>query len=198
MWDQRFSSDEYIYGTEPNEFLRENAAVIPKGDILCLAEGEGRNAVFLAKQGYRVTAVDISAEGIKKTEKLAGENGVTVNTIVANLADFDPGREKWDGVISIFGHVPPDIRRSLHRRVVDSLKENGVFLSEMYRPYQLNYGTGGPPVVELLVSVEQFREELSGLQFELLREVDREIVEGSLHTGMGAVSQVIGRASRAR
>lgn len=193
MWDQRFSSDEYVYGREPNQFLKENFSAIPPGDVLCLAEGEGRNAVFLAKKGYRVTAVDLSAEGIKKTEQLARECGVTVNTIVADLSDFDLGIGKWNGIISIFGHVPPEIRRSLHSRVVKALKENGVFLSEMYRPYQLNYGTGGPPIRELLVSEEQFRHELSGLQFELLREVDREIVEGSLHTGIGAVSQVIAR-----
>lgn len=196
MWDKRFSSEEYVYGREPNEFLRNRYSAIPKGDVLCLAEGEGRNAVFLAKMGYNVTAVDISAEGIKKTVELANESSVEVNTIVADLKDFDLGEHKWDGVVSIFAHVPLEIRKSLHRRVVNSLRDKGVFLSEMYRPYQLNYGTGGPPVEELLVSAEQFTEECEGLEFELLEEVDREIIEGSLHTGMGAVTQLIGRAIR--
>ena len=102
MWDERYSSEAYAYGKNPNQFLEENYKVIPKGKVLSLAEGEGRNAVFLAKQGYIVTAVDSSQIGLEKARKLAEENEVSIELINADLADFDLGDHEWDGIVSIF------------------------------------------------------------------------------------------------
>ena len=102
MWDQRYSADEYIYGKDPNEFLAKAVDNIPKGKVLCLAEGEGRNAVFLAQHGYEVVAVDSSSVGLEKANKLAQERGVTIQTIVTDLAHFDIEPDSWDGVVSIF------------------------------------------------------------------------------------------------
>ena len=111
MWDERYSPDEYVYGKAPNQFLEENYNAIPKGKVLSLAEGEGRNAVFLAKQGYSVTAVDASQVGLSKAKKLAEENGVELELIRGDLVDFDIGENKWDGIVSIFCPLPSALRK---------------------------------------------------------------------------------------
>lgn len=194
MWDERYSADHYIFGTEPNAFLKENFGVIPKGKVLCLAEGEGRNAVFLAKQGYRVTAVDSSLVGLKKASKLAEANQVSIECVHADLETYDLGEGKWDGIVSIFCHVPEDLRKKLHRKVVKGLKDTGVLLLEAYTPQQLKYTTGGPSSVDRMMSAEKLTQELMGLSFSHLVELERETMEGTHHFGLGAVVQVIAGA----
>ena len=193
MWEQRFAGETYFYGTEPNEFLRDSLPTLPKGAAMCLAEGEGRNAVFLAESGYQVSSVDLTQAGVDKTKRLAEDRGVTVDAVVGDLADFDLGHERWDLVVSIFAHVPPDVRRSLHRRVVDSLKPGGVLLLEAYTPDQVGRGTGGPQDSELTMTLDSLRVELAPLEFIHAEELDRDVLEGAGHTGHGAVVQVIAR-----
>ena len=191
MWDERYSAEEYAYGTNPNKFLEANVSIIPKGKVLSLAEGEGRNAVFLAKQGYSVTAVDSSLVGLNKARKLAEENGVTVEFIHTDLAEYDLGENKWDGIVSIFCPLPSSIRKQLHKKVEAALKRNGVFLLEAYTPAQLKYGTGGGNSVDVMQSKESLSLELAGLKFKHLIELERDVVEGIYHTGIGAVVQAI-------
>ena len=195
MWDQRYSNEEFAYGTEPNDFLKSEFAQIPKGGkVLCLAEGEGRNAVFLAKQGYQVTAVDQSPVGLVKAKNFAAQNGVEISTIVADLNDYDLGENTWDGIVSIAAHVPPFLRKQLHTQVVKSLKSNGVFILEAYIERHLEMdGVGGPPNKELLMSLEELTIELNGLEFVIGQEVDRHISEGKYHQGESAVVQVVAR-----
>jgi len=191
MWDERYSAEEYAYGTNPNKFLEANVSSIPKGKVLSLAEGEGRNAVFLAKQGYSVTAVDSSLVGLNKARKLAEENGVIVEFIHTDLAEYDLGENKWDGIVSIFCPLPSSIRKQLHKKVEAALKRNGVFLLEAYTPAQLKYGTGGGNSVDVMQSKESLSLELAGLKFKHLIELERDVVEGIYHTGIGAVVQAI-------
>ena len=191
MWDERYSSAEYAYGKTPNTFLEENFKAIPKGKVLSMAEGEGRNAVFLAKQGYSVTAVDGSQVGLSKAEKLADENGVEIELVHADLAEFDIGENKWDGIVSIFCPLPSAIRKELHRKVVAGLKKNGVFFLEAYTPEQIKLGTGGGSSVDTMQTKESLIAELSGLKFIHIVELERNIVEGVYHTGFGAVVQLI-------
>lgn len=191
MWDERYSADHYIYGTEPNEFLRQNVEKIPRGDVLCLAEGEGRNAVFLAKQGYNVTAVDNSLVGIAKARKLAQSENVSIQFIHANLATFNLGENRWDGIISIFCHLPETIRKPLHKNINTALKPGGIFLLEAYIPKQLEHGTGGPKDTHLMMSKSLLMEELNGMYFKHLAELERNIEEGTHHFGVGAVVQAI-------
>lgn len=167
--------------------------MMPPGDVLCLAEGEGRNAVFLARRGHRVLAVDASAVGLAKAAQLAEEHGVRIETLTADLADLviEPGR--WDAIVSIFCHVPPPIRRTLHRQAVAGLRPGGLFVLEAYTPAQLEFRTGGPPTVELLMTLADLREELAGLEFLQALEIERDVVEGRLHTGRGAVVQIVAR-----
>ena len=191
MWDERYSAEEYAYGTQPNEFLEENFSYLPKGKVLSLAEGEGRNAVFLAKQGYSVTAVDASLVGLNKARKLAAENGAVVELIHADLADYDLGENRWDGIVSIFCPLPSSLRRQLYKKVEAGLKRNGVFLLEAYTPEQLKHGTGGGNSVDVMQSKESLSLELTGLKFKHLIELERDVREGTYHTGVGAVVQAI-------
>jgi len=191
MWDERYSTEEYAYGKAPNHFLEESYNVIPKGKVLSLAEGEGRNAVFLAKQGYSVTAVDASQVGLGKAKKLAKENGVTIELVHADLIYFDIGENRWDGIVSIFCPLPSALRKELHNKVVAGLKASGVFLIEAYTPDQLKHGTGGGNSADRMTSKESLILELEGLKFIHLIELERNVVEGIYHTGLSAVVQAI-------
>jgi SAM-dependent methyltransferase len=194
MWDEKYSADHYIYGVEPNDFLKANFRALPQGNILCLAEGEGRNAVFLARNGYQVTAVDSSAVGLRKAGKLAEENKVAIDFICCDLHSYDIGEEQWDGIVSIFCHVPAKLRQELHRKIMKGLKKDGVLLLEAYTANQLKHGTGGPPTEDLMYSKAILRKELENMKFSHLVELEREIIEGTYHCGVGAVVQAIGSA----
>lgn len=191
MWDERYSTEEYAYSKNPNNFLEENYKAIPKGNVLCLAEGEGRNAVFLARQGYTVTAVDSSQVGLGKAKKLAEEHGVTIELIHEDLADFDLGESKWDGIVSIFCPFPLALRKEVHKKVITGLKPNGVFLVEAYTPDQVKYRTGGGKSVDVMTSKESLIDQLDGLKFSHLIELERKVIEGKYHTGLAAVVQAI-------
>ncbi len=195
MWNQRYSEAGFVYGTEPNDFLAATAEryLPPKGEILCLAEGEGRNAVFLARLGFRVTGVDSSAVGLEKAQGLAEQHGVDIRTVVADLGDFDLGVERWDGIVSIWCHTPSALRARLHRSAVAALRPGGVLLLESYTPKQLEYKTGGPPTAELMMTLAAVREELDGLEFVDAEEKLREVHEGKYHHGLSAVLQIVAR-----
>ena len=193
MWDQRYSSEDYAYGTDANDFLVSMRDRLPVGRILCLAEGEGRNAVWLAEQGNDVTAVDASEVGLQKAKKLAKQRGVNITTIHADLADYDIGNQQWDAIISIFCHLPPGLRQDVHRRCVQGLRNGGVMLLEAYTPVQLEYKTGGPPSAEMMMDVQSLSRELIGLEFLHLQEKVREIHEGEFHNGPGAVVQALAK-----
>jgi len=191
MWDVRYSDAEYVYGTAPNAFLASVADQIPRGKVLSLAEGEGRNAVYLAELGCKVLAVDASAVGLSKAQRLAEERGVTIETRVADLADFHIELDSWDAIVAIFCHLPSGIRSSVHHKVVAGLRPGGVFVLEAYTPTQLKLKTGGPPTADMLMTLKLLRVELAGLRFIHARELEREVIEGKFHTGRGAVVQVV-------
>jgi SAM-dependent methyltransferase len=192
-WNERYAREGWAFGTEPNDFLKAEAHRIPEGGrVLCLGEGEGRNGVHLASLGYRVVAVDQSAVGMHKARALAAERGVSVETLVASVEELDLGEGEWQGIVSIFFHLPPDLRRAVHRRVARGLARGGVFVLEAYTPGQLELGTGGPPHVDRLPTLAVLREELESLELVVGRELEREIREGWMHTGRGAVVQVVG------
>lgn len=191
-WDERFSPDEYVYGKEPNGFLKQWAARIPAGPVLCLGDGEGRNGVHLAGLGHEVTSVDGSAVGLAKARRLAEERGVEIRTVHADLADFPIEAGAWAGIVSIFLHLPRPLRASVHAASVSGLAPGGVFLLEAYTPRQLALRTGGPSLVELLMEPSELEAELAGLRLERCVEVRRQVVEGLVHDGEAAVVQVLG------
>jgi SAM-dependent methyltransferase len=192
-WDERYAEPGWAFGREPNDFLREHATLLPPGRVLCLAEGEGRNAVHLATLGYEVTGVDLSPVGLAKAQALASERGVRITTVHADLAGWTIEPASWQGIVSIFAHVPEPVRVPLHRAVVAGLAPGGVLLLEAYTPAQVGRGTGGPSDAERLMTLESLRRELDGLEWNIAREIEREIFEGRCHGGTSAVVQVAAR-----
>jgi SAM-dependent methyltransferase len=193
MWEQRYAADEYVYGTEPNDFLVDHVTAITGPRVLCLADGEGRNSVWLAGRGLSVSSVDLTHSGTAKTRSLASARGLSVDAHAADLATFPLGEACWDGIVSIFAHMPPEVRIDLHQRVVKALAPGGVLILEAYTPAQVGRGTGGPQDPALCMTLDALRTELVGLEFELANECVRSVVEGPLHSGDGAVVQVVAR-----
>ena len=195
MWNERYSEAFASYGTEPNDFLKQVADRIPRGPVLCLAEGEGRNAVFLAQRGHDVTAVDLSEVGLANASRLAAERGVSIRTVVADLDGYDLGESSWAAIVSIWAHVPAPLRRRLHAACSRALLPGGAFVLEAYTPKQLaRPGKGGPASADLLMNPEALRDELRGLRLERCEEVDRDVSEGLYHQGPSTTVQVLGFA----
>jgi SAM-dependent methyltransferase len=194
MWNEWYGKPGYVYGTNPNDFLVSVASRIPQGRILCLGEGEGRNAVYLASLGYEVVAVDQSEIGLAKAEQLAAQQDVKIKTIVADLAEFIIEPKSWQGVVSIFCHLPSALWEQVHRSAIAGLTSGGMWVLEAYTPRQLELGTGGPGNLDMLVSLETVKSKLAGLDWEIAQELDREVIEGAHRRGMGAVVQILGKA----
>jgi SAM-dependent methyltransferase len=193
FWDARYSEAAFAYGEQPNDFLREQAAPLPAGRALCLAEGEGRNAVHLAQLGHAVLAQDFSAVGLAKARQLASRCGVAIETLCCDLEAFTPVPESFDLVVAIWMHLPPPLRSATHRRAVQALRPGGHLILEAYTPRQLRLGTGGPPSQTLLIEPEELLRDLAGLQLLVLEERERWIEEGPYHQGNSAVVRVVGR-----
>ncbi len=192
MWDDRYARDEYVYGTEPNSFLVGQASRLC-GPVLSLAEGEGRNAVFLASLGLDLLGVDSSSVGLAKARALAARRGVQIRTEVADLAEFDPGLNRYGAIVSIFAHLPSVIRTRLYPCLTEALLPGGLVVMESYSERQLGYGTGGPKDTDMLMTPDKLRAGFPSLDILLLQEVEREVVEGSFHTGLASVVQFVGR-----
>ena len=191
-WDTRFADEDFFYGTQPNDFLREHADKLT-GPVLSLAEGEGRNAVFLAERGLHVVGVDGSRVGLAKAQALAKQRGVSIETEVADLADYMPTANHYAAVISIFAHLPNVIRKRLNPLLEQALQPGGILLLEAYSEQQLPRTTGGPKDLDMLMSVDKVREEFPSLEPVLLHEIEREVHEGRGHNGLASVVQFIGR-----
>jgi SAM-dependent methyltransferase len=193
MWDQRYSERGYAYGTCPNDFLVEAAAFLqPQAKILCLAEGEGRNAVYLATEGHHVVAVDTSAVGLAKAAKLALERGVVIETIIADLSSYLIEPLSFDAIISIFCHLPPPAQARIHAQIYQGLRPGGgIFILEGYSKNQQHYTSGGPKNSALLMNLKTIKAELSPLVLKHAVEIERHIHEGAYHNGRGSVVQII-------
>ncbi len=195
MWDERYSDSEYIFGVEPNDFLRDEFKRIPAGArVLCLAEGEGRNAVFLAQNGYQVTGIDSSKVGLDKAQQLANDKGVTITTQVVDLADYEFGEQQWDAIVVMWVHLPTALRQHIHDQIAPALKRGGVLILEAYTQQQLTMdAVGGPPASEKqrFGSLDILRDELAELQEVIGVEKTRMVSEGTRHQGLSAVVQFI-------
>jgi SAM-dependent methyltransferase len=195
FWDERFAADEYVYGVQPNDFVRDAAATwlsSPQA-VLDLGVGEGRNAVHLARQGHTVTAVDYSAEGLRKTERLAENEGVSVETLQADVREWNPDRA-WDAIIVTFLHLPPSDRPGLYALLQRILRPGGTLIAEWFRPEQRTegYTSGGPPDVDMMVTAEELRTHFDEVGVEELAVAEPMLDEG-MHKGPGATVQFVWR-----
>jgi 2-polyprenyl-3-methyl-5-hydroxy-6-metoxy-1,4-benzoquinol methylase len=193
FWEDRFGEKEYAYGTEPNDFLASIDYSRMTGKVLCIAEGQGRNAVYLAGLGFEVVAMDQSEMGLQRAKELANEKNVTIQTICANLDEFDFGNNKWDGIVTIFGHLPSVLRKKVHARIANALKPNGFFILEGYSKSQLGKNTGGPQDADMLYDLEEIISEIGpALKWQWIQNKERMVIEGHYHTGNASVVQLFG------
>lgn len=194
-WDVRYSGPGYFFGTEPNAFLTRALARIPAGsELLCVADGEGRNSVFAAALGYTVTAFDVSPVAVDKARALAAASGVDVDFHVAGVDDWDWEERRFDAVAAIFVQfAPPDLRSRVFAGMLRTLRTGGTLLLEGYTPRQLGYGTGGPPFVENMYTPELLREAFAAHEIVELSEYDAVLSEGSGHGGMSALIDCVVR-----
>lgn len=188
-WNNRFAKDGYVFGTEPNEWLRRHASVWKAGaSILCVADGEGRNSVWLAQQGHHVEAFDISEVGVAKARRLAQACDARVDFSVAGCNDFVWQQNHYDGVAAIFVQfADPTLRARLFASMLQSLKPGGSLIVVGYTPKQLEYGTGGPSVLSHLYTAEMLREAFRELDIQSLEEFETDLAEGEGHKGRSAV-----------
>jgi SAM-dependent methyltransferase len=192
MWDERYGRDEYAYGEEPNAFFKACLDRLPApGRLLLPGEGEGRNAVYAARQGWTVHAFDFSTAGREKALRLADRYGVHIDYEVADYETAHLEPEFFDAVALIFTHMHERIRRTVHRRLVSALKPGGHLFLEAYSPEQLRYGTGGPPDARLLYTLADLQEDFSGLDVVQLEKIEAEIHEGQYHTGLASIVRLV-------
>ncbi|WP_316568907.1 methyltransferase domain-containing protein [Neobacillus sp. YIM B06451] len=193
-WNERFKGANYVYGTEPNEFIAYmHKKLNLMGEALAIAEGEGRNAVFLAEQGMNVTAWDYAESGLEKTKKLAKSRGVSVETRLVDLNEAKWDKDKWDEILCVFGHFPAGLRGKTLEGVKEAVKPGGYFVTEVYSIYQIPYASGGPKEVGFLYKPEEFLETFSDWRVVhfFMGEVVRK--EGELHNGLSHVIQFAGQ-----
>ncbi|HEX6318625.1 MAG TPA: class I SAM-dependent methyltransferase [Burkholderiales bacterium] len=194
-WNGRFSAPDYLFGTEPNRFLASHKALFRPGQrALCVADGEGRNSVWLAEQGLEVEAFDFSPVGVEKARKLAAGRGVRVAHEVAGVYDWAWPQERFDVVAAIFVQfADPAMRSFMFERMTRALKRGGVLLLEGYTPKQLEYRTGGPSRLENLYTADMLRAAFADLEILELREYEAELGEGAAHAGRSAVVDLVAR-----
>jgi cyclopropane fatty-acyl-phospholipid synthase-like methyltransferase len=193
-WDERFAGEEYLYGTAPNRWLEAQAGHLTPGSrVLSLAEGEGRNGVWLATRGHRVEAVDGSRVGMEKARRLAEARGVTIQTTVADLGQYQPAPGAYDAVIWIFLHLAPPLRALVFSRAQAALVPGGRLIMEVFTPRQLAFTSGGTRQVEALYEPEAVRRGFPEVDWEVLVEEEIDLDEGPLHRGRAAVVRGLGR-----
>ena len=193
FWNARYGEAGFAYGTTANDFVVETATRIPEGPVLCLAEGEGRNAVYLASRGHEVTAMDLSAVGLEKAQALAKERGVALHTMAADLAGYVIEEGRWSAIVCIWMHLPQPLRARVLAAAARGLKPGGVLIIESYAPAQLAFNTGGPRDVGMLVALDDLRSELAGLSLDVFEEIERDVHEGPYHEGKSAVVRAVAR-----
>lgn len=193
FWDERYAEKEFAYGKEPNKFFAEELKKIIPGKILLPAEGEGRNAVFAAKSGWKVVAFDSSTEGRKKALNLAKMAGVSVDYQINSYQDLELPVNTYDCVALIFAHMPGNLRPIIHNKILKSLVPGGIVILEAFSKKQIDYNTGGPRNEEFLFSAEELKEDFFSLSEKMIVETEEDLREGKFHQGKAALVRLLGK-----
>lgn len=192
IWHERFNSDEYMYGEEPNVFIQQQAFRLEQCQkVIAFAEGEGRNAVFLAKRDHEVTAIDYAESGLQKTKKLAQKYAVDVHTKKVDLLVDSVPHEEYDAAIMVFGHFHRDAQKMILNKMKNAIKPEGIIMLEVYSKDQLNYGTGGPADLGMLYEPKEILTWCEGHEVIHFFYGEQERVEGKAHTGLAHVIQLV-------
>jgi 2-polyprenyl-3-methyl-5-hydroxy-6-metoxy-1,4-benzoquinol methylase len=197
-WNDRYSKEEFAYGEQPNNYLKEQLEKLTIGTILFPAEGEGRNAIFAAKLGWSVSAFDISIEGKNKALRLAEINKVNIDYQVGELQTLNYNIEQFDAIALIYAHFPADIKSAYHKTLDKYLKKQGVVIFEAFSKKHIDYiskneKVGGPKDLEMLFSIEELKSDFANYEIIELTEKEIELNEGQFHNGIGSVIRFIGR-----
>jgi SAM-dependent methyltransferase len=194
FWNERYAETEFVYGTEPNRFFTEQLKSLKPGNIILPADGEGRNAVFAAKKGWNVTAVDYSKSGKEKALKLASEKEVEIKYDLSDLFDYNFGDDVYDAAAFIYVHLPRSIIKDVYQNVIQSLKPAAKIIVEIYSVNQLGRGSGGPKDERVLYTKEKLCDLLSGTDIEWMEEVEIDLSEGKYHEGKAMVIRAVATA----
>lgn len=192
FWNDRYSTEEYVYGVEPNKFVKENLDKLSPGEILFPAEGEGRNAVYAAKRDWKVTAFDPSIEGKKKALLLAEKNGVKIDYLIDSYETVSFEEERFDCIVLVFAHMHPLKRREYHQKLAKFLKPGGKLILEGFSKKQIENNSGGPRDIDMLFSEKELAEDFSSLSEVQITETDTNLDEGSFHQGKASVIRLTG------
>lgn len=197
-WNERFGKEEFAYGEEPNNYLKEQLQTLSPGAILFPAEGEGRNAVFAARLGWTVSAFDISVEGKKKALKLAEANGVKIDYQLGEIENLNYKPEQFDAIALIYAHFPADIKSLYHKTLDKYLRKGGLIIFEAFSKKHIEYikkneAVGGPKDIDMLFSREEIKSDFSNYEIIELSEMEIELKEGLFHNGTGSVIRFLGR-----
>lgn len=190
FWNERYANEKFVYGTEPNEFIKQQLDKLDPGKILFPAEGEGRNAVYAALHNWEVTAFDMSENARKKAIQLANENKVSIQYEVSDVLSFD-SEKQFDVIAFSYAHFPADIRKKAHKHLMHFLKPGGIVIFEAFAKSQLGSPSGGPKNEAMLFSIEEIKQEFPDLEFDLLKEMTIEISEGIYHQGEAQVIRFV-------
>ncbi|MGL4631283.1 MAG: class I SAM-dependent methyltransferase [Leadbetterella sp.] len=198
FWNERYGNEDFAYGVEPNTFLESQLPLFEKGSILFPAEGEGRNAIFAAKQGWQVSAFDLSLEGKKKADLLAKNNQVRIDYQVGEFDEINYKSEQFDAIALIYAHFSAETKSEYHQKLSTYLKKGGVVIFEAFSKSHLKYNTtnpavGGPKDLGMLFSLEEIKADFSNFKIILLEETDVDLNEGSFHNGTGSVIRFVGK-----
>jgi hypothetical protein len=191
FWNERYAQEEFIYGTEPNEFLRQTLELLPIGKIILPCDGEGRNAVFAAKLGWEVNAFDYSPSAKEKAKALAKQQGVNPVFEVADILEKDFKEDSADVVALIYAHFPADLRKIAHLKAVKWLKLGGKLILEAFNPMQMENSSGGPKNIEMLYTEDMLREDFKDLKIEKLEILETTLAEGEFHKGKADIIRVV-------
>ncbi|WP_078059116.1 class I SAM-dependent methyltransferase [Tropicimonas marinistellae] len=189
MWNERYDRPDYLFGKKPAGFLEAHAHVIPpRSTVLCVADGEGRNSVYLAGLGHRVTAFDMSGNAVDKARRLAAEAGVEVAFHEADVESWDWGEKTWDAVVAVFiQFAGPPLRTRIFEDIARSLRPGGHLLLHGYAPRQVSFGTGGPPNEANMYTLPMLETAFPGWHVFDAADYDAEIEEGEGHSGLSAL-----------
>lgn len=196
FWNERFDTGEFIFGKEPNEYLAQQASqyLKPNSSVLCIADGEGRNGVWLAKQGMHVTGFDVSDIALIKAKQFAIDNQVNIQYSLCDTDGFDWQANTYDAVVGIFiQFADPEMRARIFKQLHQALKPGGIFILQGYTPKQLEYKTGGPSLLEHLYTEEMIRELSQGFEILDLECYEKMLTEGARHTGMSALLGMVAK-----
>ena len=198
IWNERYSGSDYVYGENPNAYLKEQLATLSVGDILFVGEGEGRNAVYAASIGWNASAYDISSEGKKKALQLASKHNVNIDYHVGDLQDLNYEREQFDVIAFIYTHFPGETRSMIHKVLSLYLRPGGTVIMEAFSKKQIKNqiksdGGGGPKNIDMLYSLEDIRSDFENFKIKELIETEIYLTEGDFHNGIGSVIRFVGQ-----